>query len=485
MMRSPEQQFAMAKRLPMQELVKVLQGQSDSVDMSIAEMVLRQKTQAQKAMQGAQAMEMAQAPKVVEKDLMEAGVAAVPAPNMEQMDGYAGGGIVAFQPGGAVGAPLQSTRVPGPGPTFASAFPNAASTASRIPGLASRIGMALNPMLMFEAMTGPSEDEITRLREFDRAKAVLKEAGFTDKDISALKSPDVYRMATGYGYKPVTASVATPAAPAAPAAPTPSAPAAPPVSSASPEAATTSAEDSGIASLKSQISALRGRLTKPTMEGSAAEVEDMYKKAGISMDPFAEYKKSLGEEKAQSAADRREAGWLRVLEAGLGTLGGESPYGFVNIGKGSQAAAKGAMEDIKEFKKLDRERNRALGQIAVAENDLKRGVTDKKISRYDDAMQRYNAADMKLSELELGVNVEKFKLGQTRSLKVDEIALKEANDQLQKEMITDPMLARDPTKYRQRLNELYTGFKSALMGKGLGTTTTAVPSGVKVTREKK
>lgn len=463
MIRSPEQQFAFAKRLPIQELAKVLQGQSDVVDMSIAEMVLRQKTQAQKAQQGMAAQQMAQSPKVVEKDLMEAGVAAMPAPNMEQMDGYAGGGIVAFQPGGAVGAPLQSTRVPGAGPTFASAFPNAAATASRIPGLASRIGMALNPMLMFEAMTGPSEEEITRLREFDRAKEVLRNKGFTDKDIDALKTPDVYRMAAGYGYKPLTPTAATPATPAAPAAP-----AAPETTvSPAPQNVVPPADESGIASLNQQISALRKRLTKPTLEGSAAEVEEMYKKAGVSTDPFAEYKKSLAEEKTQTAADRREAGWMRALEAGLGIMGGESPYAFANIGKGAQAAAKGAMEDIKEFKKLDRERNRALGQIAVAENDLKRGITDKKISRYDEAMQRYNAADMKLSELELGINVEKFKLGQTRGLKVDEIALKEANDQIQKEMVTNPGLAQDPTKYRQRLNELYTGFKSALMGKGI------------------
>lgn len=48
MMRSPEQQFAFAKRLPIAELAKVLQGQSDAVDMSIAEMVLRQKRKLKK-----------------------------------------------------------------------------------------------------------------------------------------------------------------------------------------------------------------------------------------------------------------------------------------------------------------------------------------------------------------------------------------------------------------------------------------------------
>ena len=110
MMRSPEQQYNFAKSLPMQELAKVLQGQSDVVDMSIAEMVLRQKTQAQQAMRGAQAMQMAQSPKVVEKDLaaaqqvmqprMEQGIAAIPAD--VDVPEYAGGGIVAFDDGGPV-----------------------------------------------------------------------------------------------------------------------------------------------------------------------------------------------------------------------------------------------------------------------------------------------------------------------------------------------------------------------------------------------
>lgn len=463
MIRSPEQQFAFAKRLPIQELAKVLQGQSDVVDMSIAEMVLRQKTQAQKAQQGMEAQQMAQSPKVVEKDLMEAGVAAMPAPNMEQMDGYAGGGIVAFQPGGAVGAPLQSTRVPGAGPTFASAFPDVAAAEKAAAEAVKASGGRISFTAALKRFLGPAYGiyEMARFHKTGMDYDTGMGFGTPEEQMTVgtiMQSPRERVVDRVIAAKPVGQRAEQPS----------NAPAAPETAvSAAPQNVLPPADESGIASLNQQISALRKRLTKPTLEGSAAEVEEMYKKAGVSTDPFAEYKKSLAEEKTQTAADRREAGWMRALEAGLGIMGGESPYAFANIGKGAQAAAKGAMEDIKEFKKLDRERNRALGQIAVAENDLKRGITDKKISRYDEAMQRYNAADMKLSELELGINVEKFKLGQTRGLKVDEIALKEANDQIQKEMVTNPGLAQDPTKYRQRLNELYTGFKSALMGKGI------------------
>ena len=491
MMRSPEQQFALAKSLPIPELAKVLQGQSDVVDMAIAQMVLRQKVQTQTAQQGMAAQQVAQSPKVRETDLakaaqisqprMEQGVAGMPVGGIGEIGNYTGaaGGIVAFDNGGvaSIGAPLQSTRVPGPGPTFASTFGNTARTASRIPGMFGRMGMALSPMLAVSSMVDPFGEDEARLREFDRAKAVLKEAGFTDKDIDALKSQDVYRMATGYGYKPATPTAAkaagTPSAPAAPTAPTPNAAAAGP-----------SPEEAGLGALTGQVAALRNRLTKPTMETSAREVEEMYGKAGVSMDPYAQYKTALEAEKAQNAEDRRQAGWGRLLEAGLGILGGESPYALTNIGKGSQAAAKGAMEDIKEFSKLERDRNKALASIAVAENDLKRGVTDKKIARYDEAVKDYNAKDFKLSELELGIKLEQAKIAISKGAKREEVALKEANDQIQKEMVTDPFLARDPVKYKQRFNALYTDFLSALSGKGLSTQATAVPAGVKVTREK-
>jgi len=43
-----------------------------------------------------------------------------------------------------------------------------------------------------------------------------------------------------------------------------------------------------------------------------------------------------------SADDIKQQQWTRLLQAGLGIMGGESPYAFTNIGKGSQEALKGA-----------------------------------------------------------------------------------------------------------------------------------------------
>jgi len=57
------------------------------------------------------------------------------------------------------------------------------------------------------------------------------------------------------------------------------------------------------------------------------------------------------DDKARKTTDVRTDAWTRALEAGLGILGGESPYALTNIGKGSQAAVKGFAEDVKERRK--------------------------------------------------------------------------------------------------------------------------------------
>jgi len=64
------------------------------------------------------------------------------------------------------------------------------------------------------------------------------------------------------------------------------------------------------------------------------------------------YRMYVGENEALKAeregmdAAAKEKQALRLIEAGLGIMGGESPYAAVNIGKGSQAALKGYGEDI-------------------------------------------------------------------------------------------------------------------------------------------
>lgn len=48
-----------------------------------------------------------------------------------------------------------------------------------------------------------------------------------------------------------------------------------------------------------------------------------------------------------SEQDIKDQKYLRMLQAGLGIMGGTSPYAFTNIGQGSQEALKGYAEDLK------------------------------------------------------------------------------------------------------------------------------------------
>ena len=78
-MRNPAEEYDLARRLPIPELVKVMQGQSDAVSLAVAHAALKEKTDAQKAQQGIAASQFAMAPKVKEKDIQEAmGIGSLP-----------------------------------------------------------------------------------------------------------------------------------------------------------------------------------------------------------------------------------------------------------------------------------------------------------------------------------------------------------------------------------------------------------------------
>lgn len=50
---------------------------------------------------------------------------------------------------------------------------------------------------------------------------------------------------------------------------------------------------------------------------------------------------------SMSAQDKDQQKWMRLLEAGLGIMGGKSPYAMQNIAEGSKAALQGYGEDLK------------------------------------------------------------------------------------------------------------------------------------------
>lgn len=104
-----------------------------------------------------------------------------------------------------------------------------------------------------------------------------------------------------------------------------------------------------------------------------SEMQEYMKAAGYDTDKFfKEQRADVEKQKGELAGDKKDAMNMRLIEAGLGILGGESPYAFVNIGKGASPAMKGLQEDLKDIRKLTRDYDKAIRDINLAEQSGKR-----------------------------------------------------------------------------------------------------------------
>jgi hypothetical protein len=104
---------------------------------------------------------------------------------------------------------------------------------------------------------------------------------------------------------------------------------------------------------------------KPTQDSKPPE-EPLYSK----------YEKMLMDEREAAKGSREEAKYARLLEASLGMLGGESPYAFVNIGKGAAPALKGYGEDVKALRAEERGRIKELMGIEGLRQEAKKAADE-------------------------------------------------------------------------------------------------------------
>jgi hypothetical protein len=121
---------------------------------------------------------------------------------------------------------------------------------------------------------------------------------------------------------------------------------------------------------------------------------------------YSKYEKMLMDEREASKADREQAKYARMLEAGLGILGGTSQYAFENIGKGAAPALKGYGEDIKGLRAEERGRVKELLGIEGMRQDAKRSAQDLDLKRQMIEVQRLAATKPSQTEqiIALGKN---------------------------------------------------------------------------------
>jgi hypothetical protein len=405
-MRNPVQEYNIARSMPIQALAAVLRGVSDMVSLGVAHAALKEKMEAEVAKKGASAMQMAQAPKVLDKDLaMAQGLGATPADVDVPMGGIVGGegtfgtgaagggSVVAFQPGGSV------YKQPTATPTFGGMMQRQAASA---PGFMDKLRQGLGAVGRFAtsrgSLMGPSlmlatPDLNVGEEEYLAVIKKLANMGYPAEMIEAM-SPE-QRVAAAQGKLP-TGQADTGGVPTQTLAQMEAPQAAPPQGAAAPEGGL-----ADIAAAQARVpSAAQARVDQPIgqtykqMQQTArditgqivsdaepdkkmSEVMEDYNKtlkaAGFDFGLMSKQMGELAKEKEELKQDRKEATNLRLLEAGLGILGGESPYAFVNIGKGATPALQGLAKDLKEIKKTSRQLDKETMQLQLMQNQMAEG----------------------------------------------------------------------------------------------------------------
>jgi hypothetical protein len=96
---------------------------------------------------------------------------------------------------------------------------------------------------------------------------------------------------------------------------------------------------------------------------------------------YSKYEKMLMDEREAAKGAREEAKYARMLEAGLGILGGTSQYAFENIGKGAAPALRGYGEDIRGLRAEERGRVKELLGIEGMRQEAKRAAEDQALKK--------------------------------------------------------------------------------------------------------
>ena len=160
-------------------------------------------------------------------------------------------------------------------------------------------------------------------------------------------------------------------------------------------------------------------------------------------------------------ADKSQAQGLRLLQAGLGIMGGTSPFAAANIGQGSQAALAGYGEDVKDMKRQQMDLAKQqfeLGKFGYnSEADIVKAVQADRKGTRDDLVKilgSETAADAAIKSAQIhagatvaaaGISAEKAGLKEREGIKTEFEALVaqgyDANSPITKQLAQQNYLA--------------------------------------------
>ena len=102
---------------------------------------------------------------------------------------------------------------------------------------------------------------------------------------------------------------------------------------------------------------------------------------GPEAEAFSKYEAKLLAQEAAAPREKDESFWMAVTQAGLAAAAGASPHALKNIAEGFGTGLAGYKESLKEFKKAEQERTKALADIEQARRAEKRGDVDAALDR--------------------------------------------------------------------------------------------------------
>lgn len=208
---------------------------------------------------------------------------------------------------------------------------------------------------------------------------------------------------------------------------------------------------------------------------------------GVNANFFKEQAASIKEQADNLKADKKEAANLRLIEAGLRIMGGESPYAAVNIGKGASEAMKGYAKDLQEIKRSQREFDKATRDLALAQQQQARA--DSRVSFTElNNMARHKedkAAALATAKANIYMKTAELEAAQKRTETTAAAQIKSAEtlrpanvitantkavEQVTEEFTMDPQMRKlkkeNPAEYRRKFDAEVARRSSTLTGQG-------------------
>ena len=113
---------------------------------------------------------------------------------------------------------------------------------------------------------------------------------------------------------------------------------------------------------------------------------------------YKKYEARLQKEEAEADTDKNKAIGMSIFKAGLAMMAGTSQNAFENIGKGAMVGLEDQQAALKDFKKAQRERDRAFADIEAARLADQRGDLKTKLELENRAADRVSNAEGRMVE---------------------------------------------------------------------------------------